>query len=603
MKKNSPIRYSVSPSSPQAHLFTVRCTVAAPDPDGQRFSLPSWVAGSYLMRACARNVVQIRAFAGREEVEIGKLDKNTWIARPARGPLTVECEIYAHDLSVRGAYLDSVRGFFNGASLFLRVHGREARNHEVELEAPRGKAFAGWRVATAMSPHKTKPWRFGSYRAKDYDELIDHPVEMGEFDAISFRARGVPHAVVISGRHEADLKRLARDLKKLCEAHIDLWGEAPMDRYLFLVHALGEGYGGLEHRACTALITRRDDLPRADTPEGDEGYRTFLGLCSHEYFHTWNVKRIKPAAFTPYDLDRENYTRLLWAFEGITSYYDDLMLVRAGLVSESAYLETLGRTLTQVSRGAGRFKQSVADSSFDAWIKYYRPDENTPNAVVSYYQKGSLIALCLDLLLRSHSGGHRSLDDVMRALWMRYGRTGIGVPEDGVESIVEEVAGMRMRGFFDRALRATGELPVAQLLGGVGIEAFTRPAESSSDRGGRPAAGDGRASRRADLGVRTRAENGELKLAHVLDGGAAQQAGLSAGDVLVAIDGLRVNAKNLESLLTRRRPGEVARIHAFRRDELMVFTVTLMPPARDTWVLSVTNDNTLARTRRRWLGG
>ena len=601
MKKISPIRYTVTPENPQAHLFSVSCTVSEPDPDGQRFSMPAWIPGSYLIREFARHVVQIRAFAGRREIPIDKLDKHTWIAEPCAGPLTIEYQVYAWDLSVRGAYFDTTRAFFNGSCMFLRAHGREYTRHEIELVAPVGSAFAHWRVATAMTRLKAKPWRFGSYCAQNYDELIDHPVEMGEFSLASFRAGGVPHDLVIAGRHDADLKRLTRDLKKICDAQISMWGEAPMARYLFLVLAVGDGYGGLEHRASTALIADRNDLPRADTPADDPSYRRFLGLCSHEYFHTWNVKRIKPAAFTPYDLERENYTRLLWAFEGITSYYDDLMLVRAGLMSEQAYLETLGKTLTQVGRGSGRLKQSVAESSFDAWIKYYRQDENTPNAVVSYYQKGSLIALCLDLLIRSHSGQRKSLDDVMRALWDRYGRSGIGVPERAVEAIAEEVCNMKLAGFFNRALRSTAELPVAQLLASMGIETATRHAESMSDRGGTAAKNSSRASRRADLGVRVRAQGAELRLTHVLDGGAAQRAGLAAGDIIVALDGLRVEAGNLENLLARKRPGELVQIHAFRRDELLAFAVALSSAPKDCWVLRTAGDKNLARARATWL--
>ena len=260
-----------------------------------------------------------------------------------------------------------------------------------------------------------------------------------------------------------------------------------MDRYVFLITAVGEGYGGLEHRASTALLCSRDDLPRAGMREATQSYRTFLGLCSHEYFHTWNVKRIKPAAFTPYDLERENYTRLLWAFEGITSYYDDLQLVRAGLISESDYLEILGRSITSLLRTAGRMKQTVEEASFDAWIKYYRPDENSPNAQVSYYLKGSLIGLSLDLIIRSRTRGRKSLDDVMRTLWERYGKTGLGVPENGIETLAAQVAGTSLRAFFDRALRTTDELPLKQVLATVGVGMQLRTAQSPADQGGKTA--------------------------------------------------------------------------------------------------------------------
>lgn len=594
------IRYRLVPAKPEAHLYEVSCTVPRPDPAGQRFALPVWIPGSYLVRDFARHVVTIRARCGRRDVPIVKLDKNTWQAAPCDGPLTVTMEVYAWDLSVRGAHLDTTHAFFNGTSVFLRVVGQETQRCEVELVRPSGRRYSSWRVATAMRRKQARAYDFGLYQAADYDELIDHPVEMGTFTLATFKARGVPHDIAITGRHEADMDRLCRDLKRLCEWHIDFWGVAPMDRYVFLVTAVGEGYGGLEHRASTALLCSRDDLPRAGMQGTDEAYRTFLGLCSHEYFHTWNVKRLKPAAFTPYDLDRENHTSLLWAFEGITSYYDDLALVRSGLVTPAEYLETLGRNVTQLQRNGGRLKQTISESSWDAWIKFYRPDENTPNAVVSYYGKGSLVALCLDSLIRERTRGRKSLDDVMRALWQRYGETGEGVPEDGVERVAEEVARTRLRGFFDRVLRSTAELPLRERLAALGVELTLRPAESNSDRGGKASAKTPKQlAARGSLGAKIANSGGDVKLAHVYDGGAAQAAGLSAGDVIVAIDGLRATGKTAEAMLARRKPGDVVTIHAFRRDELHTFKVTLQAPPADTCQLQFVARRTAAQ--RAWV--
>jgi predicted metalloprotease with PDZ domain len=600
---NTAIRYTILPASPEAHLFGVTCTVDAPDPGGQQFSMPAWIPGSYLLREFARHVVQIRARAGRREVPIVKLNKNTWIADPCAGPLTVEYEVYAFDLSVRGAYLDTVRGFFNGTCVFLRVHGAEHSIHEVDIRSPRGTQYRDWRIATAMRRDGAKAYEFGKYVADDYDELIDHPVEMGAFSLTTFRAGGVPHDIVISGQNSTDMKRLSRDLKTLCETQIAFWGDAPMDRYVFLVLAVGDGYGGLEHRASTSLITNRNNLPRPGTPATDENYRTFLGLCSHEYFHTWNIKRIKPESFTPYDLDRENHTQLLWAFEGITSYYDDLMLARCGLISRETYLELLGKTITQVLRGSGRQKQSVAESSFDAWTKFYRQDENAPNAIVSYYSKGSLVALCLDLLIRQKTGGRKSLDHVMRILWKRYGRTGKGVPEDGVEQVAEQISGAKLGGFFETAVRGTDELPLSRLLKEVGIDIKLRPAESMTDRGGTAQSKDAsKATLAPGLGIRTRAIGTDLSITHVLDGGSAQRAGLSSGDILVAIDGLRVSGGNLENLLSLRRPGEQVHLHVFRRDELLAFDVELQAAPRDTCFLKLSANKAFEKSRRNWLG-
>jgi predicted metalloprotease with PDZ domain len=602
MKSPDPIRYRIIPKHPEAHLFEVDCTVADPDPAGQRFALPAWIPGSYLIREFAKHVVMIHAAARNARVELAKIDKHTWRAAPCLGPLTVTAEIYAYDQSVRGAYLDTTRGFFNGSCVFFRVVGREDRACEVEIVRPSAKGYAGWRVATSLARMSAQPLGFGKYAVADYDELIDHPVELGTFTHAAFTAVGVPHELAISGRQRADVDRLVRDLKRVCEQHIRFFGKpAPMDRYLFLIMAVGEGYGGLEHRASTALLCSRDDLPRAGAPEVTESYRTFLGLASHEYFHTWNVKRIKPAAFAPYNLEHENYTQLLWAFEGITSYYDDLALVRCGLMEPEVYLEVLGRSITQLLRSPGRHKQTITESSWDAWIKYYRQDENAPNAIVSYYGKGSLVALALDLFIRDRSNGRKSLDDVMRALWRQHGLTGVGVPEDGVERIAEEVSGLELTPFFDRCLRSTEELPLKETLAAVGVAMELRAAENAADRGGKPAPKS--LATRASLGARTTGDGNDLKITHALDGGAAQAAGLAANDVVVAIDGIRVTPRTWDALLARRKPDERAKLAVFRRDELHEIDVTFRSPPLDTCVLHFDKrpSSRVVRLRRGWL--
>jgi predicted metalloprotease with PDZ domain len=597
-----PIRYRLVPERPEAHLYRVSCTVPEPDPSGQEFALPAWIPGSYMIREFARHVVSIRAESRGSRLAIEKLDKHSWRVQPAAGSVTVICEVYARDLSVRGAYLDARHAFFNGACVFLRPRGRESVPCEIEIVRPRGARYRKWIVATAMAASGAKSRGFGLYRAADYDELIDHPVAMGELTLASFRAGGVPHEIAIAGRHRADMARLARDLRRLCEHHMEFFGgAAPMKRYVFLITAVGEGYGGLEHRASTALLCSRDDLPLRGEAKVNERYRTFLGLASHEYFHAWNVKRIKPAAFTPYDLDRENYTALLWAFEGITSYYDDLALSRCGLIGRKDYLELLGRSITTYLRAPGRHRQTLAESSFDAWIKYYRQDENSPNATVSYYAKGSLVALCLDLLIRDKTRGRKSLDDLMRELWRRYGLTGAGVEEDGIERLAEEVTGLKLRRHFDGWLRSTQELPLKEFLATHGVGLELRPAESSSDRGGKPASSSDRPGRAA-LGIRARQDGGELVVTNVVEGGAAQLAGMAAGDAIVALDGLRVEREGIDAALAKRRPGERMSIHAFRRDELLHFDVKLDRPATDTCVLSEEPGARFALLDR-WLGG
>jgi predicted metalloprotease with PDZ domain len=590
------IHYTIVPKDPAAHLFEITLTVEAPDPEGQAFSLPAWIPGSYMIREFARNIVRINAESAGKPVALKKLDKHTWQAGPCDKRITLRYEVYAWDLSVRAAHLDQTHGFFNGTSVFLSVHGQKHLPHAVDIQRPEGEMYKAWRVATTLPELKAKRYAFGTYIAADYDELIDHPVEMGTFELATFKAHGVPHDVIITGRvPNLDMARLTGDLRKVCEAQIALFEpkskRAPMSRYVFMTLAVGDGYGGLEHRASTALICSRADLPVKGQKEMSDGYRTYLGLCSHEYFHTWNVKRIKPAVFAPYDLHVEGYTSLLWLFEGFTSYYDDLMLVRSGLIDEAAYFKLVAKTINGVLRRSGRTRQSVAESSFDAWTKYYRQDENSPNAIVSYYTKGSLVGLALDLRIRTETKGKKSLDDVMRVLWQRYGRDfyeggGAGVTEADVEALFDEVTGLKLRRFLDRYVHGTDDLPLGKLLASFGVEL------SDSRKNAKPA-----------LGIRTTREGNDCKIANVYEGGPAHQAGISAGDILVAVDGVRVLATNIDTLLLRYRTSDTVALHVFRRDELMTFSATLAPDDAPQTALTAQGKPAMAaRMRAAWLG-
>jgi predicted metalloprotease with PDZ domain len=595
-------RYRLTPLDPHAHVFEVRCTVDDPDADGQRFRLPSWIPGSYLIREFARQFIDVRAECDAEAVALQKEAKDVWRATPVTGPLTVIANVYAFDLSVRTAYLDARRAYCNGPCLFLCPEGHEGAACSLEIVAPRGEEYARWRVATTLEADGALPYGFGRYRAESYDALIDHPIEMSDFALAAFSAGGARHEVALTGSVDSDLERLAGDLSRLCQWQIDLFGgspqsKAPFERYLFQVTAVGDGYGGLEHRSSTSLLCRRDELPAPGHHGISDDYLHFLGLASHEYFHAWNVKRIRPAAFTPYDLARETYTRQLWAFEGITSYYDDLTLVRSGLIDASRYLVLLGQTITNVLRTPGRRVQSIAEASFDAWIKFYRPDENSPNAGVSYYAKGSLVALALDLMLRQWGRG--SLDDVMRTLWQRYGGTSVGVPEDGIERVAGEVAGRDMRSFFACFVEGTDDAPLETLLDAFGVDWHLRASTGTKDRGGKPATGVLPA---CWLGAKA---GNDGRLLHVFTGGPAERAGLAPHDVLVAMDGLRATPDTLDTMLKRRGPGERVTIHAFRRDELLTVDVELAEPPLDTCYLTLreTPDERAQGLRDDWLRG
>ena len=511
------IHYHVEPSDLHAHIFRITLTIARPAAR-QEVSLPVWIPGSYLVREFSKNLQGLEARQGKQTLQLTQCDKHRWQADcDTRKPLVLAYSVCAYDTSVRTAWLDASRGFFNGTSLCLRVEGQEKRKHTLDIAST--PATTDWSVATGLTPVKTDKNGFGLYAAANYDELVDCPVEMGSFWTGRFTACGVPHRFVVAGAAPSfDGKRLLEDTRKICEAAIRFWHgdghKPPFKNYLFMLNAVGDGYGGLEHRNSTALICGRRDLPRSGETRPQEGYTTLLGLISHEYFHTWNVKRLRPSEFTGYDYTRENYTEMLWFFEGFTSYYDDLLLRRAGLIDDAAYLKLITKTVNQVLQTPGRTVQTVAQASFDAWVKYYRQDENTPNATVSYYTKGSLVALCLDLALRRE--GYTTLDDVMRALWQR--SAGGPMSEADLRAVLRELGGRAFDEELDQWVHSTAELPLAQLLAGQGV-ALKAEKPQLAQR----------------LGLRV-AENHSVHIKTVLRGSAAERAGMNAGDEWLGVE-------------------------------------------------------------------
>src|SRR5690606_6446408 len=598
----APHQYRIVPKKPGAHLFEVTLTTAAPHPNGQAVTMPAWVPGSYLIRDFAKHVVTIRAESDGYPVELTKLDKSTWQAAPVQGPLTIVAEIHAWDLSVRGAHLDTTHAYFNGACVFLAVVGQEHVPCEVAIEPPPGGLGAEWRVATSMRPKDAERYGYGTYEAADYDELIDHPVEIGELSIGEFEVRGIPHAIAIRGHPRADMARICHDLATLCERHCALLGPPKdLDRYVFQLLVLPEGYGGLEHRWSSSLVCSRGDLPVRGESGTKTAYRRFLRLCSHVYFHPWNVKRMKPARFKPYDLRAEAHTGLLWVFEGITSYYDGLTLHRSGLITRESWLEMLSHTITRVLRARGRFRQSLEESSFDAWIKFYKPDANASNATISYYTKGSLVALALDLTIRRETDSRHSLDSVMRACWARFGETGEGMPERGLESVAQSVTGLDLQEFFERYVRGTSELPLAKLLRDFGIRMHLRPSEGAEDIGGKPGSSDQPPP--PWLGIVTAMREGRHIVTLVHSDSPAEAAGLAPGDELLAVNDVRVVAANLDSRLREHHAGDRVTLTAFRNDEPLRCRARLTDPPEDTcWLEPDRDASAEAEARQRaWL--
>lgn len=593
---NTPVRYCVRPAEPATRRFEVRCELPAGLTQPAIFRLPAWIRGSYLVRDLAKHVLDLRATRAGAPVAIERLDKSSFRVAAGLGALVLEYAVHAADESVRKAFLDTRRGFFNGSSLFYCAEGLRDVPCELRVERPRGADFRDWTVSTTLAVIDVDAAGFGLYGAPDYEDLIDHPVELGTQRHYAFEAEGVPHALVVSGRVDADFARVTADLAKICGVQRRMFGGEPsLTQYLFLTHVVSVGYGGLEHRSSTALICSRGDFPRVGRSESSKEYRQFLGLASHEYFHLWNVKRITAQAFLDSDLAREAYTRDLWHYEGVTSYYDDLFVLRAGLIDVPTYLDTLAENATRLQRAPSRLRHTLADASFETWIKYYQPDENSLNASTNYYVKGGLAALCVDLRLRRDS--HTTLDEVMRALWLRYGREQVGVPEGGLERVAEEMSGLDLGAFFDQLLRRTDDLPLAELLADFGVTAELRGCTSVIDEGGRTL---GR-NMLPWVGLRLRA--GETVVTHVLDDSPALAAGLAAGDQLLALDGLRLSGAQWHRRIEAMEPGKPLALHYFRGDEL--FTTTLVPRAAplDTWTFTLAEvADEVAERRRAWIG-
>jgi predicted metalloprotease with PDZ domain len=520
------ITYSVALQDLNAHLFQVTLTIAKPAIT-QHVSLPVWIPGSYLVREFAKNLQKLNAFQGKKQLDAVQADKCSWqIDCDSSKPLTITYQVFAHDSSVRTAWLDDARGFFNGTSLFLRVEGQEDTCHILELKALSNKR--DWQVATGATPQKVNKQGFGSYSFASYDELVDCPFELGNFCSAHFTVRGVKHRFVVAGATATfDGTKLVEDTQKICEAEMAFWhgktAKPPFKSYVFMLNAVDDGYGGLEHCNSTALICKRQDLPKLGLAKQPSGYTTLLGLISHEYFHTWNVKRLRPKEFAEFDYSQENYTELLWFFEGFTSYYDDLLLRRAGLIDDTQYLDLLCKTANQVMQTPGRKVQAVAEASFDAWVKYYRPEPNTANATVSYYTKGALVALCFDLTLRLE--GKCTLDTVMRGLWQRC-KAG-PMRERDFATVLEELSGRSFAKEIKAWVHGTGELPVRELLSKHGVKITDEPAQLQQR-----------------LGLRV-AENAGINIKVVLSGGAAEKAGFAAGDEWLGVS--LSTGKNAES--------------------------------------------------------
>ncbi|ANI98758.1 peptidase M61 [Polynucleobacter wuianus] len=585
------IQYTVWPADLHGHRFQVKLHIANPNPDGQIVQMPAWIPGSYLIRDFSKHIETIEAFTAhgtKKKLVLERIDNDQWLLPRVNGSVNILTTVYAFDNSVRAAYLDTERAFFNPTSLCLAVKGQENIPCSLAITSPDGAYAEHWTVQTGLRAAKTDGRGFGFYLAQNYDDLIDHPVAMGEFQMVQWKSNNTSHSMAIQGCiHPIDAARLASDLQAICSSTINLFEpktkRSPFTNYLFLVNGVLNGYGGLEHRNSTALLCRRDQIPQKNNPLDEASYREFLGLCSHEYFHAWLVKRIQPKAFQPYALGNRNYTSLLWLFEGFTSYYDDLQLFRSKRIDLNTYLKLVADNWNGVLRGPGRFKQSLADSSFDAWTKYYQADENTPNIVVSYYGKGALLALGLDLQIRAFSRDKKSLDDLMRLIWQKHGATLDGISENGLDELIFELLG---QGFINswneiksRYIFGTEDIPLQKWITSKLISVKTKT-QTNLER------------IKLQLGMRHTDSNGWLKVTHVLDGGAAQSAGLAPGDLLASINGQRITSARLDKVLSSLSENQGLNLSFYRDDLEHERFLTLAPsqlPAQYELIPAITN--------------
>ncbi|ATZ64552.1 M61 family metallopeptidase [Acinetobacter bereziniae] len=512
----------------------------------QVLSLPTWIPGSYLIREFSKHIESVKAYdeAGRQ-LKINKFEKNKWrLYNTDHELITVEYDVYAYDLSVRGAYVDQSRLYVNPACVCLGLQDQQDSAIEVEVFLP--EELKHFQLATGLVSKSLVKGRF-TLKADHYAQLIDAPFELAEQTRFSFEANGIPHEFVVSGQHAMNAERMKQDLEKICSTEISMFGSAPFEDYTFMTMATGNSYGGLEHPNSTSLITPRSDLPKLNEPEEPSAdYQRFLGLCSHEYFHSWLVKFIRPENFANYDLDQEGYTSLLWIFEGFTSYYDDLILYRSGVISQASYLSLLKGQIDRYLQNPGRFIQSVSESSFDAWIKFYRQDENSNNAGTSYYNKGCLVALSLDLGLRLRGS---SLDALMRRLYENT-QKGIQVNERTIVELCNELTGSNWIEQINHLINTTDELPLDQLFPEFGLSYRLKNEKA------------------LPFGLKLVDKPEGVLIQQARREGTGAIAGLSANDVIVAIDGLKASEKLLSQYSKQQ---DRFTVYAFRRDEFMQF--------------------------------
>lgn len=579
-KETAPtLEYQVAILQPSSHLFDVTLRVTGWQLSTLDLKLPVWTPGSYLVREYAKHLQEFRAYDGEETpLKWRKISKNHWqVETEDLSTIIVRYRIFAAELTVRTNHLDSTHGYFNGGAVFFRLPEFEKIPIRVRIVPPQPE----WRVTTLL------PAVAGStntFEAADFDTLVDSPFEIGTHRSYYFEVLGKPHELAIWGHGNEQPERIMRDIEKIVLTEAQMFGGLPYSRYVFLLHLASQGMGGLEHKDGCSLIYQRFGFRAKDK------YRQFLQLVAHEFFHLWNVKRLRPKELEVFDYDAENYTSSLWFCEGTTSYYDMLIPLRAGIYDAKTFLGELGKEITRLQTTPGRLVQPLSESSWDTWIKLYRPDANSSNSQISYYLKGQLVSLLLDLLIRANHENERSLDDVMRRMWEEFGQPEVGFTAEQLQQNIESIANRDLSEFFERYLEGTEELPFDRYLQPFGLRVQAEGEENSE--------------KMPFLGLTVKQENGRNLVKTAIAGSPAQSAGVDAGDELLAINGIRVTADQLCDRLKDFNPGEQIMLSVFHSDNLLSLPVTLGEPQPTRYqVVPVENPSPMQKQLfEGWLG-
>jgi predicted metalloprotease with PDZ domain len=594
------LSYHIVPENLAEHVFNVKISIPPSKHELVHLTIPAWIPGSYMIRDFGKNIHLISATtsSGHKQSVI-QTDKQTWKVLNARDGLTISYQVYAFDLSVRGAYLFDEYAFFNGTSTFLEVKEFTADAiAPISLCIENNQVANNWQLCTALKQSSVSQSEISTkhyFTCEDYQELIDHPVLLGQVEHATFEVMGTKFHVVFSGKTETDIERICADLTPLCEHHINLFGELPEKDYWFLTLLSDDGFGGLEHRASTALLYPRFHLPmRAERKITSEHYQRFLSLCSHELFHAWNVKRIKPEIMISPELSREQCMEQLWIYEGFTSLYDDLSLARTKLIDAQRYIEILGENLTRLNQTQGRHKQTITESSVNAWTKFYKQDAGSHNHIVSYYNKGAIIALALDITLRQKTQNNYSIDQVMQVLWNNYGSKNIGTPNDVIHEICQKHFQVDISEFLNTVLYTTEDLPIDALVQNIGLNLHYRTQNSVSDKGGR--ASD--ESIKHAFGASYKDQDSGVLLQTLQDESPIVRAGAQIGDILIALGQWQVNSNNLQRLIDNQQ-GTTVEISLLRQGRLLRCEMPIEEARTDTIYLTIKD----ADMFQKWIDG